>query len=87
MKKPSLSFMVQENCFSYSFGRFPILSLCYMFKSYKILDKYEKNFFQYQNILLCKNTEKFILKFKKLAKKSIRFLLQKIKALYIQFIF
>ncbi len=72
-EKTFTAFMVQENCFSYSFGRFPILSLCYMFKSYKILDKYEKKLLPISKYIVVQEYGEIYLKFKKLAKKSIRF--------------
>ncbi len=67
------SFMLQEKCFNLSFGRFPILSLLYMFKSYKILDKFERKLLPISSFKTVEEYGETYLKFKKLAKKSIRY--------------
>ena len=37
-----ITFVVQKNLQNICFGRFPILSVCYLFGSQKIISKYEK---------------------------------------------
>lgn len=54
------------------YGRFPILSLCYLYESYRILDKYEKYMFQIKNFLVIDEKFEMYQKFKLRAKKSIR---------------
>lgn len=56
------------------FGRFPLLSVCYLFESYKILTKYEKALFSSSNTYNFVFEEYFDIykKFRKYAKKSLR---------------
>lgn len=57
------------------FGRFPILSVCYLYNSYRILSKYEKILFSKSSFEIYPEIYEIYLKFKTYAKKSIRLFL------------
>ncbi|MBR2480407.1 MAG: hypothetical protein IKB56_03775 [Clostridia bacterium] len=64
--------LVDKESFSLAFGRFPILSLAYLYSSYKVVKKYEKilsGIKEYNRVE--ENYEDYLL-FKKRAKKSLR---------------
>ena len=69
----SFGFYVQEiSNLNVCFGRFPVLSLLYLYKSYKILNKYEKLLLPVRKYERCEEFFEIYLKFKKVAKKSLR---------------
>ena len=54
------------------YGRFPILSLLYLYSSFKILSKYEKFLMPIHNFRIVEERNELYKKFKTRAKKSIR---------------
>ena len=55
------------------YGRFPILSLLYLYSSFKILSKFEKALLPIHNFRIVEERNEIYKKFKTRAKKSIRF--------------
>lgn len=65
--------LVQDkNNLSISFGRFPLLSICYIYQSKKIIKKFQKQLFEIDNFEIVSEPFELYLKFKAIAKKSIR---------------
>lgn len=54
------------------FGRFPILTLCYMYRARKILSKYKKELWQVKDYLVAKEPFEFYNKFRNLAGRTLR---------------
>lgn len=67
------TFMLSKSDLNLCFGRFPLLSLCYLYGSYKILNKYEKYMLGISNFNIILEYGEIYVKFKREAKKSIRF--------------
>ena len=65
-------FVKSNSDLSFSYGRFPILSLCYLYGSYKILEKYEKFMLGLSNYTDADEFSEDYLKFKEVAGKSVR---------------
>ena len=63
------SFMLSKNDLNICFGRFPLLSLCYLYKSYKIIDEYEVDLISVKNYTVVDEYYEIYLEFKKYAKK------------------
>ena len=79
----SFSFVMQSNSdLNVCFGRFPLLSLLYLYGSYKILDKYEKYLFAINKFEVVFEPYEIYLKFKKVAKKSLKFYLKNDSIVY-----
>ena len=55
-----------------SFGRFPILSVCYLYSSKKIIKKYEKELLQLNDYEIVDENNEIYIKFKSVAKRVIR---------------
>ena len=66
------SFMLSKSDLNICFGRFPILSLCYLYKSYKILLKYEKYLMPINKFDVVPEYFQIYKDFKRYAKKSLR---------------
>ncbi len=66
------SFMLSKSDLNICFGRFPILSLCYLYKSYKILLKYEKYLMPINKFDVVPEYFQIYKDFKRCAKKSLR---------------
>ena len=66
------SFMLSKSDLNICFGRFPILSLCYLYKSYKILLKYEKYLMPINKFDVVQEYFQIYKDFKRYAKKSLR---------------
>ena len=66
------SFMLSKSDLAICFGRFPILSLCYLYKSYKILLKYEKYLMPINKFEVVPEYFQIYKDFKRYAKKSLR---------------
>lgn len=66
------SVMLSKSDLNISFGRFPILSLLYLYGSYKILEKYERFLLPIHNFQVVEENYDAYLKFKKYAKKSLK---------------
>ena len=66
------SVMLSKSDLNISFGRFPILSLLYLYGSYKILEKYERFLLPIHNFNVVEEYYDAYLKFKKHAKKSLK---------------
>ena len=60
------------------FGRFPLLSVCYLYDSVKILNKFEKKLFSKSAFDIHEEFFEIYLKFKTHAKKSIRLFLDEL---------
>lgn len=54
------------------FGRFPILTLCYMYRARKILSKYKKELWQVKDYLVEKEPFEFYNKFRTIAGRTLR---------------
>ena len=54
------------------FGRFPILTLCYMYRARKILSKYKKELWQVKDYQVAKEPFEFYNKFRNLARRTLR---------------
>ena len=54
------------------FGRFPILTLCYMYRARKILSKYKKELWQVKDYQVAKEPFEFYNKFRNLAGRTLR---------------
>ena len=65
-------FTKEEKNLNISFGRFPLLSVCYLYDSKKIIKKFEKKLLQIENYQVVNEPFELYLKFKMVAKKSIR---------------
>ena len=65
-------FTKDEKNLNISFGRFPLLSVCYLYDSNKIIKKFEKKLLQIENYQVVNEPFELYLKFKMVAKKSIR---------------
>lgn len=76
------SFVVSKNELSLCFGRFPILSLCYLFKSRKILSKFENQLYVINKFEVVDEYFEIYKEFKKYAKKSLRLYLADDKIVY-----
>ena len=76
------SIMLSNSDLNICFGRFPILSLCYLYGSYKILHKYEKLLFGIHNFNVVDEYYEIYLKFKKHAKKSLKIFVFKERIVY-----
>lgn len=72
LKEFSSVFDVQENS-NLSFGRFPVLSVMYLFGAYSILSKYEKYLIRVGNFVETYEPFEIYKKFKTKAGKSLRF--------------
>lgn len=66
------SLMLSKSDLNICFGRFPILSLLYLYGSYKILDKFEKWLLPIHNYNVVEENYDAYLKFKRYAKKSLK---------------
>ena len=66
------SLIVSNSDLNICFGRFPLLSVCYLYKSYKILDKYEKQMMAVKTYTTVLSDYEIYKVFSKYAKKSIR---------------
>lgn len=66
------SFMLSKSDLNLCFGRFPILSLCYLYGSYKILNKYEKYMLGLSGYKVVQEFGEAYNRFKKYAGKKIR---------------
>ena len=64
--------LVDKESASLSFGRFPILSLAYLYSSYKVIRKYEKALSSIKEYVQVEENFDDYLLFKKKAKKSLR---------------
>lgn len=70
----SFSFLMPTNSdLNLCFGRFPILSLLYLYSSFKILSKFEKLLMPIHNFKVVDERVEFYKKFKTKAKKTIRY--------------
>lgn len=67
-----ITFVVQKNLQNLSFGRFPLLSVCYLFGSSKIIDRFEKHLSRTSKFEKTFEFFEIYLRFKKCAKKSLR---------------
>ncbi len=76
------SIMLSNSDLNICFGRFPILSLCYLYGSYKILEKYEKFLMPIHNYNVVDEYYEIYLKFKSKAKKSLKLFAGKDKIVY-----
>ena len=65
--------MVSNSDLNICYGRFPILSLLYLYSSYKILSKYEKLLMPIHNYKIVEEKFEMYTNFKRYAKKTIRF--------------
>lgn len=72
-----VTFVVQKNLQNLCFGRFPLLSVCYLFDSKKIVLKYEKILGKINKFEVCYEPFEIYKRFKVLAKKSMRLYLDK----------
>lgn len=72
-----VTFVVQKNLQNLCFGRFPLLSVCYLFDSKKIISKYEKTLGKINKFEICYEPFEIYKRFKVLAKKSMRLYLNK----------
>ena len=70
--KSFASFIASNSDLSLCFGRFPLLSTCYLFGSYKILNKFEKHLFKIVNFSKTDEIAEIYLKFKNVSGKLIR---------------
>lgn len=66
------SFMLSKSDLNLCFGRFPILSLCYLYNAYNILLKYEKYLMPINKFEVVPEYYSMYNEFKKRAKKSLR---------------
>lgn len=66
------SLIESKSDLNYCYGRFPILSLCYLYKSYSILNQYEDTLINVKTYTLVDEHYEMYLEFKKYAKKSLR---------------
>ena len=66
------SLIESKNDLNFCYGRFPILSLCYLFKSFCILNQYEDTLLNVRSYNIVDEQYEMYLEFKKYAKKSIR---------------
>lgn len=66
------SLVLSNSDLNLCFGRFPLLSLCYLYESYKILEKYEKYMFQIRSYNVTEEYFEMYSKLKSRAKKSLR---------------
>lgn len=66
------SLMLSKSDLNISFGRFPILSLCYLYRSEKILSKYEKYLANINKFEVVQEYFEIYKDFKKHAKKALR---------------
>lgn len=71
-EKSFSSIMLSKSDYNIRFGRFPILSLLYLYKSYSILYKYENEFLKISSFQEVFEPFDAYLKFKSKAKKSLR---------------
>ena len=69
------SLILSNSDLNLCFGRFPLLSVCYLYNSYNILNKYEKYMLGIKTYNEVTEYIEIYLKFKKYAKKSIRLFL------------
>lgn len=76
------SIMLSNSDLNICFGRFPILSLCYLYGSYKILEKYEKLLFPIKNFVVVDEYYEIYLKFKRHAKKCLKLYVYDDKIVY-----
>ena len=76
------SIMISKSDLNICFGRFPILSLLYLYGSYKILEKYEKFLMPIHNFDVVEENYDAYLKFKKHAKKSLKLYVFNEKIIY-----
>lgn len=76
------SIMISKSDLNICFGRFPILSLLYLYGSYKILEKYEKFLMPIHNFYVVEENYDAYLKFKKHAKKSLKLYVFNEKIIY-----
>ena len=67
------SFMLSKSDLNIAFGRFPLLSLCYLYKAEKILSKYERFMAPINKFEVVPEYFEIYKTFKKQAKKSLRF--------------
>ena len=76
------SIMISKSDLNICFGRFPILSLLYLYGSYKILEKYEKFLLPIHNYNVVEEYYDAYLRFKKHAKKSLKLYVFNEKIIY-----
>lgn len=76
------SIMLSNSDLNICFGRFPILSLCYLYDSYKILEKYEKLLMPIHNFNQVDEYYEIYLRFKRHAKKCLKFFVYEDKIVY-----
>ena len=75
-------FIMQKNELNISFGRFPILSLCYLYNSKNILSKFEKQLMPVHNFVFVDEYFEIYKDFKKYAKKCLKFYVHQNKTVY-----
>lgn len=80
--KSFTSLMLSKSDLNLSFGRFPILSLCYLYKSDAILNVYEKYLTPINKFEIVPEYFEIYCKFKKYAKRSIRLFASKERVVY-----
>lgn len=81
-EKSFTSFMLSKSDLNLCFGRFPILSLCYLFGAYKILLKYEKYLMPINKFEIVPEYYSIYKEFKKRAKKALRLYVGNDKIVY-----
>lgn len=81
-EKSFTSLMLSKSDLNISFGRFPILSLCYLYKSVKILRKYEKLLMPISKFEVVYEYFDIYKDFKQNAKRSLRLYACKEKVIY-----
>lgn len=74
--------MLSNSDLNICFGRFPLLSLCYLYGSYKILEKYEKLLLPIHNFVVVDEFYEMYLKFKKHARKALKIYVLEEKIIY-----
>ena len=76
IKKDSVSsfkYLVENREYlSLCYGRFPILSLCYLWGSWRIISKFEKDLTQITNYIFVEEDEESYIKLKKNSKRALR---------------
>lgn len=81
-EKSFTSFMLSKSDLNLCFGRFPILSLCYLYQSVKILSKYEKYLAPINKFEVVPEYYEIYKAFKRKAKRSLRLFLDSEKIVY-----
>ncbi len=72
-EKVFTSLIVSKSDLNLCFGRFPLLSVCYLYKSYKIINKYEKYMLPINQFQILPEIIEIYKKFKMVAGRFIRF--------------